>query len=288
MPWTQHLYAYTGNNPVNMVDPTGHYTNTASDQYANYRYDFEKKTLVPYQDAQNQYNGYERTNMIPKRRTPQPSRSSSWQNDASNQYVEPGSGRIYSSGGYTYAPETGWIDQLLNANAANNGHSSGSSTMYAAGGVAGAIDGPMPYADAVAGILLIGAANLLRTIPANPGRSQAIPRAIPRERDSYAQPPEDTIIYRWGDTSPSSFVPRAIDVTGLSYSLVPPPPGRKATFTTIKALNATGTVVAIRDGYTHVSVVPAPGAGTMSDWIELGKKHPATWACKSVAIKWKG
>ncbi|GHU83939.1 hypothetical protein FACS189415_7460 [Bacteroidia bacterium] len=23
-PWTQHLYAYTGNNPINMTDPTGH------------------------------------------------------------------------------------------------------------------------------------------------------------------------------------------------------------------------------------------------------------------------
>jgi RHS repeat-associated protein len=29
-PWTQHLYSYCGNNPTNMVDPTGHVTDWSS------------------------------------------------------------------------------------------------------------------------------------------------------------------------------------------------------------------------------------------------------------------
>ncbi|SCJ29222.1 Cell wall-associated polypeptide CWBP200 [uncultured Clostridium sp.] len=37
VPWTQHLYAYTGNNPVNMVDPTGH-SASMYDQYPDSSY----------------------------------------------------------------------------------------------------------------------------------------------------------------------------------------------------------------------------------------------------------
>ena len=36
VPWTQHLYAYCNNNPVNMVDPTGHVAVRATAVYVNF------------------------------------------------------------------------------------------------------------------------------------------------------------------------------------------------------------------------------------------------------------
>lgn len=58
--------------------------------------------------------------------------------------------------------------------------------------------------------------------------------------------------------------------------------------TTIGALNATGMVLAVQDGATHVSVFPNPSVGSMEDWIAEGVDHPCTTAVKSVCVKWDG
>ncbi|NLE03479.1 MAG: RHS repeat-associated core domain-containing protein [Crenarchaeota archaeon] len=38
-PWTQHLYTYDGNNPVNMVDPTGHFGEGLANWWAGIKED---------------------------------------------------------------------------------------------------------------------------------------------------------------------------------------------------------------------------------------------------------
>lgn len=76
--------------------------------------------------------------------------------------------------------------------------------------------------------------------------------------------------------------------TGLSFSTTPPPAGMPAAVTTMGALNSTGKVIAIQDGPTHVSVIPAPHMGTLQNWIDTGSTHPCTEAVRSVVIKWDG
>ena len=97
--------------------------------------------------------------------------------------------------------------------------------------------------------------------------------------------PNDTVIYRWGSNSPGNLTPKEKDkYTGLSFSLVPPK-NKAYVATTVATVNATGTLVAIRDGINHVSIIPNPLVGTLDEWIEEGSNHVCTQTLQSIVIK---
>lgn len=104
------------------------------------------------------------------------------------------------------------------------------------------------------------------------------------EKDITTLPSSSTVIYRYGGSNSGNLTPKAKDkYTGLSFSTVPMP---DAAMTTMEALNATGLVYAVRDGVTHVSVIPI--GGTMENRINAGSSSVWTQAVKSVVIKWDG
>ena len=123
--------------------------------------------------------------------------------------------------------------------------------------------------------------------------AQSIPRSISTSKSTSKSktktttlPANDTVIYRYGGTNPGNLTPRKKDVSGLSFSTLPPPPGVSAAVTTVGALNSTGVVRAVKDGPTHISVVPVNA--TMQDWITEGSQSVWTGAVKSVVVKWDG
>ena len=97
-----------------------------------------------------------------------------------------------------------------------------------------------------------------------------------------ALPVSDTQIFRYGGTNPGNLVPRAKDLqTGLSFSTIPAP---GAATTTIEEVNATGILIAIKDGLYHVSVRPTNGS--IREWYEQGTESEWTLALKGIVRKW--
>ena len=79
-----------------------------------------------------------------------------------------------------------------------------------------------------------------------------------------------TKIYRYGYDGPEKLVPTENDVrnsdnSGLSFSTRP---ASGAAMTTIEEVNATGILIAVRDGRSHVSIYPING--TLAEWRDAG------------------
>ena len=83
---------------------------------------------------------------------------------------------------------------------------------------------------------------------------------------------------------PQNYVPSDLDVssgTGLSFSTIPKM-GSIQGETTLEALNATGVVVAIKDGKNHVSVKPI--GGSLLEWQQAGESSIWTQAIWNTII----
>jgi len=97
-----------------------------------------------------------------------------------------------------------------------------------------------------------------------------------------------TFIYRKGSGNATNLTPRERDTTGLSFSLTPPT-DTSFTVTTMELINATGVLVAIKDGRDHVSVRPVDMA-QMPVWIAsrpnaLNDPHEYTQILQNITFK---
>ena len=93
----------------------------------------------------------------------------------------------------------------------------------------------------------------------------------------------DFWIYRYGYNNASKLVPSEEDMkenSGVSFSLKARP---GSAVTTMKAIDGTGVLKAVRDGAYHVSVYPV--GGTIKQWYEWGVNSIWTKALESVVIK---
>lgn len=100
---------------------------------------------------------------------------------------------------------------------------------------------------------------------------------------------KQTVIYRLGSGTYTNLTPRPQDKTGLSY--MTSNPGKGYTATTMQAINATGDLVAIKDGGNHVSVKPV-NMKKMQEWINSRgnaekKPHLYTKILRSLSVKVK-
>ena len=162
--------------------------------------------------------------------------------------------------------------------------------------MAGAIalaDTPAPGLADVIALIIAGIADILIAPDVDISVSvKFLPTSKAEEEIKTKTPsvPNPTFIYRSGSGNATNLTPRVQDTTGLSYGLTPPFSG-EFTVTSVELVNSTGILCAIKDGFNHVSVVPA-NFSSMSEWIDsrakaLTNPHPYTLLLQSISIKVK-
>lgn len=70
--------------------------------------------------------------------------------------------------------------------------------------------------------------------------------------------------------------------TGLSFSTIP---RYRSVMTTVNTINATGVLVAVKDGANHYSIYPGV---TIKQWRDAGSTSIWTQTLKSIVVKWDG
>ena len=100
---------------------------------------------------------------------------------------------------------------------------------------------------------------------------------------------EPTVIYRTESGNGTNLTPRTPnDSTGLSYSLTKPS-STPYTVTTMKAVNTTGVLSAVKDGPNHVTVIPTD-MSKMPEWQATREHanenpHVYTKILQSISLK---
>lgn len=98
---------------------------------------------------------------------------------------------------------------------------------------------------------------------------------------------ENTPIYRYYSSKTENLAPRpGKDYDGLSFSTKPPRPGVSAVVTTIEGVNATGVLLAMPTGGSHVTVIPTNGS--VSQWMAQGQSSIWSQTLSAIVIEWNG
>ena len=145
-----------------------------------------------------------------------------------------------------------------------------------------AADGPLPVGEIISGIwTLYDIYQFAKSIDHTDVQAKA-------EAQKKSEP---TLIYRTGSGNATNLTPRpGIDFDGLSYT-TEKPVGRCYTITTIEAVNATGVLVAIKDGKSHV-IVTALDKSKYLEWQAsrenaLQNPHLYTRILQNISIRIK-